>query len=185
MHGIHRYTSYSTNEWMLRRQGTVGCIEFIDINLFPMSSVVNERACEQMSAAERSKRVSKRREQTRERRSKWPSTLFVNFIVILPRMQGRAAMWFLVYGKVYFCYNEKVTRFIYFQSRSLIPKQKQLWTRKRIVSMCACVCVCACACVCVCVCACSLVRAHVCFRLGLQWLLSTITKVFTIRSTFT
>ena len=64
-----------------------------------------------MSAAERSKRVSERREQMRERRSKWPR---VNSIVILPRMQGRAAMWFLVYGTVYFCYNKKVYEIHFF-----------------------------------------------------------------------
>ena len=81
------------------------------MNLFPMSSVVNERASEQMSAAERSKRVSERREQTRERRSKWPSTLCVNFIVILPKLQRRAAMWFFFYSTVYFCCNDKFTRF--------------------------------------------------------------------------
>ena len=56
-----------------------------------MSERANEWAhwSERAKRAVRSKRMSKRYERTSERRSKWPSTLRVDFIVILPNVRSR------------------------------------------------------------------------------------------------
>ena len=63
-------------------------IQFIDINHFPMSSGVSERANEQMNEGSRSSEQSKwmnlQCQQTRERKSEWPSTQRVNFVSFQP-----------------------------------------------------------------------------------------------------
>ena len=74
-------------------------IHCLDQNLFPMSFVVSEWASKQTNKwaqrsarakrAVRSQRMSEQWERTSERRSKWPTTLRVNFITILPNVHCR------------------------------------------------------------------------------------------------
>ena len=66
----------------------------MDINLFPMSSGVSERASEQTNERSgvrerakrlvRSKQMSERCKRRSKERSNWPTSLLVDFIVILP-----------------------------------------------------------------------------------------------------
>ena len=65
-------------------------IQFIDINLFSMSSGASEWAqrSARVKRAVRSRRMSERCEQTSERTSEWPFTLRVDFIYFLPTVHG-------------------------------------------------------------------------------------------------
>ena len=59
-------------------------IQFIGISHFPMSSRASELRSALAKRAVRSKQMSERCERMSERWSEWPSTLRVDFIVILP-----------------------------------------------------------------------------------------------------